>query len=317
MDIQILQNNTGNNIVATIREQLCRAQKVYIAVAFLKYSGIIEIHPALKQFLRHGGHMDITVGLDFHITEPLAIQYFLGHKHITCRCFSSNTQQGTARNFHPKIYLFEAEKEYISIVGSANLTKGGLSSNCEVATMITETGAQSTHFSHLQQIISSYSTFEPNKGYIDKYTTVHKMQAEHNKKNKRNPALDEHTNQLHTMEQELCTQQQTVHGGTLSGDKDRPDSDATIPLLIVRVLKNKQKNGQQSVSAADICTEIRKMITEDAIDYRNKIESLEISVGGALSFHRKGAPYPKSQHLFVRTGNLWSLTKAGQNYPAH
>lgn len=51
-------------------------------------------------------------------------------------CYGDKNENKTDIVFHPKIYLFKKNRETTGIVGSTNLTRGGLLSNFEVNVVI-------------------------------------------------------------------------------------------------------------------------------------------------------------------------------------
>jgi len=141
MAIQLL-SNLNYPIGNIINLELQNAEKVQIAVAFLKYTGIKVIEKSLIQCLSKGGEVEIITGLDFKTTDPKSIHYFINLKkeysNTKFYCFGDKGKNKTDVVFHPKIYLFERGIEKTGIVGSTNLTGGGLLSNFEVNTIFRE-----------------------------------------------------------------------------------------------------------------------------------------------------------------------------------
>ena len=115
-------------------------------------------------------------------TEPDALNMLYNlssdNDKITCICLSSLKPYYT---YHPKLYLFNNEKKVKFIIGSSNLTEGGLKKNIE-ANVVIETSID-------DDIISdAYDTYNrlkyhpqrviPDQEFIDIYTQLAKVTKE-------------------------------------------------------------------------------------------------------------------------------------------
>ncbi|GAA9057122.1 hypothetical protein Taitung242_02460 [Helicobacter pylori] len=96
------------------------------------------------------------------------------YKKLKFYCYGDKENNKTDIVFHPKIYMFDNGREKISIIGSTNLTRGGLESNFEVNTIFTE--KNSLYYSQLNAIYNSIkyadSLFTPNEEYLQSYNEV-------------------------------------------------------------------------------------------------------------------------------------------------
>ncbi len=113
-------------------------QRFRCAVAFLKYSGLRQLAAPLDGFLRQpGAQAAITVGIDHNGTSLEGVQdlWRVLDGRAPLYIFKEG-EGGQARTFHPKIYLFEHARQALAIVGSGNLTAGGLFQNHELAVAI-------------------------------------------------------------------------------------------------------------------------------------------------------------------------------------
>lgn len=97
-----------------------------IAVAFAKNSGVLRIKDALAQFRGRGGTVNAYVGVDLGGTSYEALMALLLHTDSLNLVHSERGQ-----TFHPKIYQFTGENNGLLVVGSHNLTAGGLWTNFE------------------------------------------------------------------------------------------------------------------------------------------------------------------------------------------
>ena len=106
-----------------------------IAVAWVRASGMSYLSERLANFLRHGGHLSVVVGIDIHNTTRAGLQSLLDlEQHGHCETFVYPNEAGGV--FHPKIYLFRNEEEARLIVGSNNITESGLYVNVEAGLQV-------------------------------------------------------------------------------------------------------------------------------------------------------------------------------------
>lgn len=102
--------------------------KLKLMVAFAKLSGIGNIYQGLMNFRNYGGTIEGIIGIDNHITSYQAIQNL---NNITNSNIYIHHDNGGI-SFHPKIYIFQKGNAIKNIIiGSSNLTTGGLFTNYE------------------------------------------------------------------------------------------------------------------------------------------------------------------------------------------
>ncbi|OIN87648.1 MAG: hypothetical protein AUJ21_11730 [Anaerolineae bacterium CG1_02_58_13] len=148
-----------------------------IAVAFAKHSGIRLIEEPLTKCLDNGGKVEFVVGLDFHTTDATVLQTFRAfsksYSNFSFYCFSDPSDNTVT--YHPKLYLFENKGLVKSIVGSSNLTKGGLSENIEVNVLL-EMESDSEKAENIFDIYAGIkyqpSRFAPDDEYIQAYEAI-------------------------------------------------------------------------------------------------------------------------------------------------
>lgn len=102
-----------------------------IVVAFAKNSGVLRIKDALARFRARGGLVNVYVGVDLGVTSYEALTALLLHTDSLNVVHSEKAQ-----TFHAKIYQFLGEDKGLIIVGSHNLTGGGLWTNFESSVLI-------------------------------------------------------------------------------------------------------------------------------------------------------------------------------------
>jgi hypothetical protein len=100
------------------------------AVAFVKASGVKHIEASLREFsLRAPVRM--AVGVDLGGTSVEGLQRLLAAVPGEGGVWVFHNETHSHPTFHPKIYLFYNEQEADLLVGSGNLTQGGLYTNYE------------------------------------------------------------------------------------------------------------------------------------------------------------------------------------------
>jgi HKD family nuclease len=104
------------------------------AVAFVKRSGVQHIQAELQQFMQSGGLTQIVVGIDQLGSSREGLAGLLNAVGAQGSVWVNRTTE-TYVTFHPKVYVFAADDVALLIVGSGNLTEGGLYTNDEASLM--------------------------------------------------------------------------------------------------------------------------------------------------------------------------------------
>ena len=105
------------------------------AVAFAKKSGVQHIEATLQTFAQRNGQIRLVVGVDHQGTSYQGLQRLLEAVGETGEVWIQHNEDAFV-TFHPKIYLFEGEVDTVLIIGSGNLTQGGLYTNDEAMIML-------------------------------------------------------------------------------------------------------------------------------------------------------------------------------------
>jgi HKD family nuclease len=104
-------------------------------VAFARWAGIFLIDPALQRFAaRPGTGVTGYVGVDLGGTTVEALTYL---SELTGSKISIVEANMRGVVFHPKVYEFTGPTGWLTVVGSSNLTMGGLLSNVESVVVVT------------------------------------------------------------------------------------------------------------------------------------------------------------------------------------
>ena len=301
--IQLL-SNLNYPIGNIVNQELRAADKVQIAVAFMKYSAIEVIQESMSECLKNGGSVEIITGLDFKTTDPKSIHHFVKldrqYPAVKFYCFGDKRQNKTEIVFHPKMYLFEAEKETTGIVGSTNLTKGGLTSNFEVNTIFKETKPH--YFAQLQAIYNSVkftdSVFSPDEDYLAGYSDVYGAFLKNEGQAAKDKGLQKIMADMQDKEEEL------------------PGTVPPINRMIISAIESKQSPGNEFVPLAEIYKEVEKTVNAGKA-MKLKPDTLNNSIRGELNRHEAESKNPRSKRLFARSKEkqgCYSLTDKGRDF---
>jgi HKD family nuclease len=91
----------------------------------------------MNKCLDLGGGLEFLVGLDMTTSEPEALWDLFRlcekNKSVAMYCYGEIEPSSV---YHPKLYFMNSGEEATAIVGSSNLTHGGLKKNTEINTVI-------------------------------------------------------------------------------------------------------------------------------------------------------------------------------------
>jgi HKD family nuclease len=110
-------------------------KRLRVAVSYVRWSGLGLLSSQLEGFLLKGGELQTIYGIANGITSPDSLLYSLYlqkmyHRHTYAGTIEDIYQNAT---FHPKFFEFQFKDKTVAIIGSGNLTAGGLVNNTELA----------------------------------------------------------------------------------------------------------------------------------------------------------------------------------------
>lgn len=130
--------------------------RLEIAVAWAKRSGLRFIREQIEDFTARGGELHLIIGIDAGgaSRQGIELAYSLA---TTCAIF----HHPSSRTFHPKAYIATGTNCAQAIIGSNNLTQGGLFENFETSIRLfldpsNETDAR--HLAEIQRLFECYRT---------------------------------------------------------------------------------------------------------------------------------------------------------------
>jgi HKD family nuclease len=130
-----------------------------IMSAFATGSGVKALEPFFDIFLSDGNSIEVVIGIDRNGTnrEAVARLFALQESYVgqfSCHVFHAPSNTGI---FHPKLYVHRSPRSVSAIVGSANLTLGGLGNNFESLFSYREIPIRSKVAHQLMDAWSTYS----------------------------------------------------------------------------------------------------------------------------------------------------------------
>lgn len=109
--------------------------RLEFAVAWVRRSGTRHLESSFKKFLQTGGFAQITVGVDIENTSEEGLRDLVNwESEGSIETYIHHNEADTT--FHPKVYLLRNDEKARLIVGSNNLTQGGLFVNTEAGLLL-------------------------------------------------------------------------------------------------------------------------------------------------------------------------------------
>ncbi len=105
-----------------------KSSKLLVATAWLRASGLQPVSASIDALRNRGGRADLLVGLDYRGTTRQGLTQAV---RLFNRVYVVHDVEG--RTFHPKVYLVRGTSNAYLLVGSNNLTAGGIGFNYEAA----------------------------------------------------------------------------------------------------------------------------------------------------------------------------------------
>ncbi len=119
------------------------------AVAFVRASGVDHLRDAIAQFSRTATAA-VVVGVDLRGTSVEGLSGLLASVGRRGAVFAFHNESSST--FHPKLYIFRNSSRAEVLVGSNNLTEGGLFTNYEAAAVVRLDLADPQHAEALNQL---------------------------------------------------------------------------------------------------------------------------------------------------------------------
>jgi len=169
--VKLLINVDKKNSHSAVLSRLMKgAARLECSVAFAKISGLGAILPGLKNGLDAGLKARVVVGLDFYLTDPELLRTLLKlaeQFEKKLRFYVSKSEY----TFHPKIYAISGKSGTTVLIGSANLTGGGMLSNHEASAQVDDPDCKLMNAvtKHLDQLVDDGEVIELTHSRLDEY----------------------------------------------------------------------------------------------------------------------------------------------------
>jgi HKD family nuclease len=142
----LLKNGEDEGHADEILRHLATATHFICIVAFAKFSGWKKIQKALAERAVEGLKATFVIGLNFYQSDPSVLR---GIRSLQAKAAAAGGKIdlyiGDARSretLHPKVYWSKGAGGQTLIVGSANMTWGGLAGNHELSVLLTGSAAK-------------------------------------------------------------------------------------------------------------------------------------------------------------------------------
>lgn len=116
----------GSKVLTTILRELEKCDEFLFSVAFVTEGGVVVLLETLKMLQAKGVKGKIVASQYQNFTQPKALKRLLEFDNIELRIVTNDDY-----SMHTKGYIFRHGEEYVSIIGSSNLTQTALCENQE------------------------------------------------------------------------------------------------------------------------------------------------------------------------------------------
>lgn len=127
------QDRLGDALIRLLNEQP-HWVSLTAAVAFVKQSGARHLAAPLQGIVTQGTNVRLIVGVDHRGSSREGLQTLLQSVIPTGQVWVFHNENPST--YHPKVFLFEKPDRATLIVGSGNLSEGGLFTNYEVGLLV-------------------------------------------------------------------------------------------------------------------------------------------------------------------------------------
>lgn len=287
-----------------VNKRLDDAIRSSIAVAFVKLSGLQAIEKSLVMLLDRGGTAEIIFGLDFWLTEAPAVREVLrlAESYPRFHPFAfSDPYIDRQPTFHPKLYLFQTTDDRCTfVVGSSNLTRGGLFKNVEINLLIgapLEDKIVSEVLKIYSRLRNKETLFVPDEEYLSIYRKIQGTVRREGPQIVKREEVREAVKRLR--------QREEVLPGTVPTQKE----------LVIEAIKALRRDPSDWVHWHGIYQWLEKKAWQLGIEY--KWDTLHNSVRGRLNEHTVGKG---GEDLFRRKGGvkgrygMYQLSELGEEH---
>ncbi len=168
----LVNNNDGQKVLTTIKEQLQQCDEFWFSVAFVTTSGVACLKQEFVELENKKIKGKVLVSQYLNFTQPEALKQLLMFNNIEVRI-------AVGSNFHAKGYLFGNSGLNNLIIGSSNLTANALTSNKEWNLKVSASRNSQIYILAFKEFSLEFekSTLV-TLDFIDKYQEIYSKQKE-------------------------------------------------------------------------------------------------------------------------------------------
>ena len=158
-----------NELLEYLKKELGRASEFYLGMALVTKGGLELLLPSIERCLERRGHGFVLFGVDMP-TDPDAIKSLMGLQSRHKKNFELRRFQPGTRFFHPKVSVFVTQDgTKTSIIGSSNLTGGGLSKNYEANVLLDDDRVVRTFQDYFEEHFQGAHAKRVDQHWLDQY----------------------------------------------------------------------------------------------------------------------------------------------------
>jgi HKD family nuclease len=178
MSFDHLIGSSSGRVGDVLARELRRGEwtRLTAIVAFARMSGVRHVEARLRAFVSSGGRVDLTVGVDMSGTTYEAAWYLMNAVAARGRLLLASAEPGAT--FHPKVFVFSdasptdrnpahalrVASRALVVIGSSNLTGGGLYVNDEASLVWRPTLARADDAAAWTSLVDALSDWITPKG---------------------------------------------------------------------------------------------------------------------------------------------------------
>lgn len=189
-------DNVSCKLLDVIQPAIAQSEECRIAVAYVSIQGLGLFESAIRQCLAKNGCVEFLVGLDLSVTDPQALwtlyKMSQAEPNVSCYCL---TELGPSVVYHPKLYVIKTGDIVNIVIGSSNLTEGGLKQNIEVNALIQAKACEeiaSDAYAVYNSLKFHPKRIRPDEEFLSLYEQMYLARG----KQERTAARDTHFSQL-------------------------------------------------------------------------------------------------------------------------
>ncbi|MBN1971505.1 MAG: phospholipase D family protein [Candidatus Delongbacteria bacterium] len=283
MDIKLINQKLGEN---TLNEEINNAlsegkyNEFQAIVAYISWGGIKLINEKLEKFYDAGKRVSLIVGVGEDGSEVDVLRYLKQRlpKAINYIFYAPVTYY----KFHPKIYIFSNKKSSLFLIGSNNLTLGGLFCNSECCVKLEIDNKNDNELiTSMNSLWKSYTNPKPpfHKNNLQKLSD--KLLAAFPKvKKRKNHSRNNHLNKLNSIFPKIkmpkvpkTTLKKEISKETITDSSSRKNRDR---VLLLEILNETGAGGTQVQIPREVIKKYFNVSTNGHQTIEVKIEDNEI-----------------------------------------